>query len=44
MTFFTIWFKKENKRDENREKIFPSGPTFFYPLNLREKWGGKSFE
>ena len=44
MVFSTVWLRKETKEIENRGENFPSGPTFFYPLNLGRKWGGKSAE
>ena len=34
---------QERRREiENGEENFPSRPTFFYPPNLGDKWGGKS--
>ena len=44
MAFSTVWFRRENKRDRKWGENFPSRPTFFYPPNLRGKWGGKSAE
>ena len=36
---------QERRREiENEEENFPSRPTFFYPSNLKGKWGGKSAE
>ena len=45
MTFFTVWLRRENKREtENRGVNFLSGPTFFYPPNLGGKLEEKSAE
>ena len=44
IAFFTVWFREKTREMKNKEKNFLSGPTFFYPPNLRGKWGGKSAE
>ena len=44
IAFFIVWFRRENKKDKKYEENKPSGPTFFYPLNLGGKWRGKSAE
>ena len=42
IAFFTVWLRRENKRDRKQGGNFPSGPIFFYPPNLGGKRGGKS--
>ena len=42
MLFFTVWLRKENKRERKQGRKFSLPAHFFYPLKLGGKWGGKS--